>query len=340
MNHALEALNQAAGSVAASVLNTLWAGAVVVAIAFLAFRLFPRMNAATRYIVWWGVLGALVVLPLMPSLGDRLRTPRTTATSLSGELSAPVSAPLSDGAPLASPRESVTSRNPRETPASSGATTSEAAPEPSAKVRISPGSWPLAILGLWLLLAAIQAGRIAWSYARLRGIKRRSEPARGDVRMNFSEWTLAGHVGRPVRLLLSTEISSPIAVGFRSPAVIIPKHLLPEFSALELDHVLLHELAHIARRDDWTNLAARAACALLALHPLAGWVLRQIDKDREIACDDWVVVTSGEVRPYAASLTRLFELCRPARRVLLSTGVAERGSHLGTRIETLLRRGR
>jgi predicted metallopeptidase len=132
----------------------------------------------------------------------------------------------------------------------------------------------------------------------------------------------------------------PVAIGFRRPAVLLPEALLAHLTAAELDHVLLHELAHIARRDDWTNLVARLAWAVLALHPVAACVLRQIDRQRELACDDWVVAATGAARPYAASLARLFELCVSRRRVLLASGIADGGSQLGDRIALLLHRGR
>jgi hypothetical protein len=131
-----------------------------------------------------------------------------------------------------------------------------------------------------------------------------------------------------------------MAVGFRHPAVILPAPLLQQFQEPELDHVLLHELAHIARQDDWWNLYARLASAVLALHPVAAWVLRHIEREREIACDDWVVSMTGDARPYAASLARLFELCFVRRRMLLASGMAGRASHLGERIEMLLHRSR
>jgi hypothetical protein len=59
-----------------------------------------------------------------------------------------------------------------------------------------------------------------------------------------------------------------------------------------------------------------------------------------LACDDWVVARTGEARPYAASLARLFEVCRAQRRMVLATGMAGSSSHLGERIETLLESGR
>jgi hypothetical protein len=76
------------------------------------------------------------------------------------------------------------------------------------------------------------------------------------------------------------------------------------------------------------------------LHPVAAWTLRQIAHERELACDDWVVARTGEARPYAASLARLFEVCRAQRRMTLATGMAGNASHLGARIETLLANGR
>jgi hypothetical protein len=131
-----------------------------------------------------------------------------------------------------------------------------------------------------------------------------------------------------------------MAVGFRRPAVILPAALLEQFQEAELDHVLLHELAHVARQDDWWNLYARLASAVLALNPIAAWVLRNIEREREIACDDWVVSMTGDARPYAASLARLFELCFVRRRMMLASGMAGRASHLGERIEMLLHRSR
>ena len=132
----------------------------------------------------------------------------------------------------------------------------------------------------------------------------------------------------------------PVAVGFQRPAVVLPEALLGGLTAAELDHVLLHELAHIARRDDWTNLSARIAGAVLALHPVARLGAAADRSRTRMACDDWVVAATGAARPYAASLARLFELCTSRRSALLASGIADSGSQLGNRIAMLLRRGR
>src|SRR6202011_5968827 len=198
----------------------------------------------------------------------------------------------------------------------------------------------LAIFAIWSVLSLFRIAQIIRSYRYLRGIKQRSSAVSPERMVNFDYWLLACGIDRTARLLVSSEIASPMAVGFRRPAVIVPETLLNEFTAEELDHVILHELAHIARYDDWSNLFARLIGALLPVHPVAVWVLKRIEQEREIACDDWVVAMTGEARPYAASLARLFELCSARRRQLLATGMADRASHLGERIEALLRAGR
>ena len=202
------------------------------------------------------------------------------------------------------------------------------------------GSWPILLLALWCALCIAQCARLACSYLHLRRLKHTGRPASREQQANFDAWVLTCGIRRPVRLLLSSAVPMPVAIGFQHPAVILPEALLADLTAAELDHVLLHELAHIARRDDWTNLLARIAWAALALHPVAAWVLRQIDRERELACDDWVVAATGAARPYAASLARLFELCTSRRRALLASGIADGGSQLGDRIAMLLRRGR
>ena len=191
------------------------------------------------------------------------------------------------------------------------------------------GFWPLAGLTLWAALLVFRLAQIAQSWKFLRGVIRRASISSRPLTFP-----------RRAQLLLSSEIASPIAVGFLRPAVILPASLPKQLSESELDHVLLHEAAHIARYDDWTNLAARIAGAALALHPAALWILRQIERQREAACDDFVVARTGQAHPYARSLAKLFELRWTRRADLLAAGIFGRSSRLGDRIEALLRAGR
>ncbi len=308
------------GTTFAALLNSLWQSAAMALLVWAALRFLPRLNvkinAATRCAVWWAVLAAVVLLPIAP---QQTKVPNSPLPS-SESASIPVTiAPV----PVA-------------------VTPVEIAPPPSranGPLQITAGAGLLAIFAIWSALSLFRIAQIIRSYRYLRGIKQRSRAVSPERMVNFNYWLLACGIDRTARLLVSSEIVSPMAVGFRRPAVIVPETLLNEFTAEELDHVLLHELAHIARYDDWTNLFARLIGALLPIHPVAVWLIKNIEQEREIACDDWVVAMTGEARPYAASLTRLFELCSARRRQLLATGMADRASHLGERIEALLRAG-
>jgi beta-lactamase regulating signal transducer with metallopeptidase domain len=207
-------------------------------------------------------------------------------------------------------------------------------------LRIPAGPWLRLVASLWLLFCLLHFGRVVWSFLYLRGVKRCSLPPPEAVSRTFQSWVAVCRIERPARILISNRIASPLATGFWRPAVILPERLLGQFKERELDHVILHELAHVARCDDWSNLAARMLTAVVGLNPVAAWVLRQVARERELACDDWVVSMTGEARPYAASLARLFELCGTRYRTVLAAGMAGSASHLGERIEILLGRGR
>lgn len=279
-------------------LNSLWQGASIAALVWIAMRFLPRLNAATRYVIWWIGLAVVLVLPLLP------------AWHLSGSAPAIV-------------RSSI------------GSSTNPLLPEieTPAIVRVRPVSapgWPLAVALLWSVTFLYHLTRVARSFVYLRRVKA------GAV--TSSE--LLPPTGRNARLLLSAGVLSPMAVGFRQPAVILPVSLPAELEKSELDHVLLHEASHLARWDDWTNLAARLSESVLALHPIALWILRRIEREREIACDEWVVAHTGQARNYAASLAHLYEMRWPQREVTLAPGMFGHGSRLAERVELLVQRGR
>src|ERR1017187_7341883 len=322
MSGILETLNQASSTAIAAVLNSLWQAVALAAASWLAMRFTPRTNAATRHALWWMVVAGIRALPVAPVAIARWQALSEPAAR---QQAATIPAPAVEPVTLETEAD----------PGTAGKIGGVTAP-----LELRAGRWPSWILAVWSAVLLLQLGRIAWSYGYLRQVKRRAHAASPGLRRSFDAWMMSCGVHRPARLLVSSEIVSPMAVGFRHPAVILPAPLLQQFQEPELDHVLLHELAHIARRDDWWNLCARLASAVLALHPVAAWVLRHIEREREIACDDWVVAMTGDARPYAASLARLFELCFAHRRMLLSSGMAGRASHLGERIEMLLHRSR
>ncbi len=283
-----------------AVINSLWQAVAVAGLVWLALRFLPRINAATRYAIWWAALAVVLVLPVAPAVLHAKRShPRTAAAA------APAAAgPALPAVPAAEP----------------------------VIITVTPGrtaKWPLAVLVVWGAILLFRLGQIGRSYFYLRGVKRRA--AVSPIPLPAA--------GRRADLLISRDVLSPMAVGFLRPAVILPESLLGELSEPEREYVLLHEMAHLAGYDDWSNLAMRILGGALALHPVAIWILRRIEREREMVCDDWVVARTSDARPYAATLARLFELRWARRSEVLASGLFGRGTRVGNRIERLLRRG-
>ena len=78
-------------------------------------------------------------------------------------------------------------------------------------------------------------------------------------------------------LCVSDQLRVPTAIGFIKPLVVIPAWTMQELSTPELNTILLHELAHLRRRDDWTNLVQKIVGSAVVL-PSRGLV------DREETC--------------------------------------------------------
>jgi beta-lactamase regulating signal transducer with metallopeptidase domain len=298
-------------------LNSMWIALLLALVTWTLIRALLKANAATRHVLWWAVLLLILLLPFRGL--DQLTPARTRA--LAPHIAQTMVQEIQPAAVVPVP-------------------VARAVTQPVFPIQLNSRPWLPVVAFVWALFCLLHLVRIAVSYVYIRSIQRRSQPASPQLCDVSRRWIQRCGIRRSVRLLVSHQVASPLATGFLRPAIILPAQLAPQLEGQELDHVLLHELAHVARRDDWTNLAARTLASLVGLHPVAAWVLRQVERERELACDDWVVSMTGEARPYAASLARLFELCRDRRRMMLAAGMAGSGSRLGERIDTLLDRGR
>lgn len=226
-----------------------------------------------------------------------------------------------------------------EAPAGAGRGTAGGAAAPLITLP-APGQWLLWALAAWLAIGLALLARLGWSYGSLRRLKHNARPLPDQIEAEFEELLKACPGWRYVRIRASSEIGVPVAAGLFNPVILIPESLPEQLSEGEFRQVLVHELAHIRRWDDWTNLAQKLAEAVFFFHPAVPWIARRLNLEREIACDDWVVSMTGAARPYAACLTRLVELGAFPRGPQLVHGVVARRRQISHRIESLLSRKR
>jgi beta-lactamase regulating signal transducer with metallopeptidase domain len=197
--------------------------------------------------------------------------------------------------------------------------------------------WSLVIAGLWAALSLWRGTQLILSAIRLHRLACRATPLLPDPALPDQFQQLAEKSGRTVELCASIEVDRPCVFGFFRPRILIPHPLLNQLSALELRQVVLHEMEHLRRSDDWTNLAQKVGLALFPLNPVLLWVDRRLCEERELACDDRVLRSSGARKEYAICLTRLAEYTLIRRSLSLVLGAWERQSELVRRVRRLLR---
>ncbi|MEG9436288.1 M56 family metallopeptidase [Edaphobacter sp. HDX4] len=202
-----------------------------------------------------------------------------------------------------------------------------------ASVRIDP-RWSLPIAALWLLISFIRAFRLVGSAVELRRIAAAALPIKSALK--FQHLLQAGL--RSAELCSSTDVDRPSVVGFFHPRVLIPSGLLARLSSEELEQIILHEMEHLRRRDDWTNLLQKVALILFPLNPVLFWIEQRLCMERELACDDCVLHFTTSRKSYAACLTSLAEHSLIRRGVSLALGAWEKQSELSRRVHRILSR--
>jgi hypothetical protein len=110
---------------------------------------------------------------------------------------------------------------------------------------------------------------------------------------------------------------------------------MQELSPAELNQIVLHELAHLRRWDDWTNLAQQLVRALFFFHPAVWWIEKRVALEREMACDD-AVLSETSPRAYAECLARLAEKTFVRRSVALAQAALGRIRQTSDRIAQIL----
>ena len=171
-----------------------------------------------------------------------------------------------------------------------------------------PSWWAPAVFAAWAVMVAIAIFRIAVGVWKLRRLRSSCAPILLDeLHPTLRELAIRFCAERHVVIGTSPDVSVPTAVGLFKPAILLPEWALRELSAEELKVILLHEFAHLQRRDDWTNLAQKLLRTLFFFHPAVWWIEKQLCLERELACDDVVLAKTHNPRGYAECLVSLIE---------------------------------
>jgi HEAT repeat protein/beta-lactamase regulating signal transducer with metallopeptidase domain len=289
------------------------------AIASIALR---RRTAAARHLMWALALISALALPALSLALPRWQLPLVTVASTSVAVEKMSAAqPLLPTGPMA-PALKRTHTDRATTAAQSVAAGPAQTPVVSSRLSLPNISWPYALLAVWAAGAALVLLRLATGLLVVLWLSRRTE------RVTDAPWlplarALAAELEISPRLvfLRSQRSAMPMAWGILRPSVLMPADA-DSWPSDRLRIVLLHELAHVKRRDCLTHMLAQISCALYWFNPLAWMAARHLRTERERACDDLVLAAGTRGPDYADQLLEIARAMRSGRFPALFGGAS------------------
>jgi beta-lactamase regulating signal transducer with metallopeptidase domain len=200
-----------------------------------------------------------------------------------------------------------------------------------------PGSWALGVFAIWAVVASLALARVGVGLWQLRRLRASCTPVDAAALDPVLRAALQGvQKLRSVQLCQSDRLPVPTAIGFLQPVVVIPGWAMRELSTAELNSILIHELAHLRRWDDWTNLVQQLLKALLFFHPAVWWIENKLALEREMACDDAVLAETANPRGYAQCLISMAEKSFLRRGLALAQAAVNRMHQTSLRVSQIL----
>ena len=137
-----------------------------------------------------------------------------------------------------------------------------------------------------------------------------------------------------VKLRISNRMISPLVSGIFYPLVIIPSAAITGLSPDQIKAVMVHELAHIKRYDHIIVILQTIARQVLFFHPVAWFLIPEIDRERENCCDDFVIHNNNNLIYYIKALAMIQEMNLQSAPV---NGLTGKSNQLLNRIKRLIR---
>ena len=310
---------------------------------------FRRRSAAVLHGIWAVGLGGCLAIPVvmwlspswfLPLLPPEASDPSPTRDVAAGSrLATPASTPEStyagNGRPVGYQPPTLT--GPPETTPTNTSYEGRMDTQSATTAVASWFEWPT----LRSMAMAIWAAGVLVVLLRLLqqmvGVKRKLREADDVDRADwFEQRDIAAQLlglRANVTLRRHPELLSPMVAGLFRPVVLLPDDA-DTWSHKRRKLVLLHELAHVQRRDVLTQTMATLTCSIYWFNPLVWCAASQMIRLREIACDDAVITRSGVAATYAQTLLDVAKRYR-CQRLMTAVAMA-RSSNVETRITAIL----
>jgi len=302
-----------------TLVHSLWQGLVLAILTGLVILFTRRSAPAWRYNILFFLL-CLFIAGAGVTFFLELRTPVTSSAGASGS-----GAVLYSGAPADMPVAVALY-------AGSGQSWGE-------RLTVFFNQQANIIVAIWFIILAIRLMKLLtdlWTVQRLRYYGTSVPSAYWIGRVT----ELAQKIGikRAVRILESSVVKAPMMAGVLKPVILIPMGLLAQLPPQEMEAILLHELAHIRRRDYLTNLLQCFAEVLFFFNPAVIWISSLIREERENCCDDIAVGEMHSKKDLINALVSFQEYRHSNYTLAFAGGNNHRKDHLLRRVKRIVHR--
>jgi beta-lactamase regulating signal transducer with metallopeptidase domain len=261
-----------------ALLDFLWQGLLVGALAALALLALRNARPQARYAVACFALAVCLALPLAGLwrgvAGAAPAHDEAAASVTATWLATPVAADTAPAAPASDWRQSLQAQMP-------------------------------AIVAAWSAGALLLALRLLFGCRWVGRLRASARLPNSSWQGRFDELAVRVGLRAPVPLRISDNIDSPVAAGWWRPVVLVPAALLAGMPVELMEALLAHELAHVRRRDYLVNLLQGVVETLLFYHPVVWWLSRQARVEREQIADDLASRALADPRRLALALQAL-----------------------------------
>jgi HEAT repeat protein/beta-lactamase regulating signal transducer with metallopeptidase domain len=284
-----------------------------------------QASAATRHFVWTCALAGSIVASAMSFAGPTWTVPVPLSFISTNAAIAPQASP--EVAPSTASAPSIASAS--GTSSVSSPITVPPTPPHSRAVDLTRVALFLWGAGALAVLAFVISGVIGTWW-----IRRSAAPLKATWVEEAHVLAEAFEIGGSIAVVESHAVTMPMVCGVWRPLIVMPQSAT-QWTEERRRVVVLHELAHIKRRDCLTQALAHIVCAVYWFNPIVWVAARRLRAERERACDDFVLAAGEKGSDYAAHLLDIARAMRLRRAPLVGLAMA-RPSQLEGRLLAIL----
>jgi len=177
------------------------------------------------------------------------------------------------------------------------------------------------IVAVWMIILGIRLVKLLVNLGNVQRLRYyRASVVEDKWQERVSELAQRIGIKKVVVMLESAVIGVPMMAGIFRPVILVPLGFLSQLPPQQVEAILLHELAHIRRKDYVINLLQSIAEILLFFNPAVLWISSLIREERENCCDDIAVGETRNKKEFIHALVSFQEYAQSSSYALAFPG--------------------